>query len=190
MANKKDINIKIGIGCQSTVYAKTMASIGFNIINAKGKVTDILMRQSGDITSARTWIIQKAIEDGATHVLFVDHDMVFPPNALETLLSRGKDIIGVEYNKRKFPLEPVFKPLGETKIDEPYKADYVGTGLMLIDLSIIPKMTKPWFLMGRDSNGQVVVGEDAWFCKTARDCGFDTWIDPTVKTGHLGDYQY
>lgn len=183
-------NVKIGVACQSTVYAKTMASIAFNIIASKGIVTDVLMRQGSDITSARTWIIQKALDDGATHVLFVDHDMVFPPEALNTLLKDDKDIVGVEYFKRKFPKEPTYKPLDNEEKEELYKATYVGTGLMLVKLSIMEKMTKPWFLFGRDSNGQPVIGEDVWFCKTAQDCGLEVWIDPTIKTGHLGDFVY
>ncbi len=186
----KKLNIKIGIACQDTVYAKTMASIAFNIIASKGIVTDVLMRQGSDITSARTWIIQKALEDGATHVLFVDHDMVFPPESLITLLAAKKDIIGVEYFKRKFPKEPTYKPLDNEEKSELYQATYVGTGLMLVDLKIMEKMTKPWFLFGRDSNGQPIIGEDVWFCKTAQDCGFEVWIEPTLQIGHIGSYVY
>lgn len=190
MENNKPLDIKIGIACQDTVYARTMASIAFNIIASRGIVTDVLMRQGSDITSARTWIIQKALDDGATHVLFVDHDMVFPPNALDTLLKDDKDIVGVEYFKRKFPKEPTYKPIDNIEKDELYKATYVGTGLMLVNLKIFEKMTKPWFLFGRDSNGQPIIGEDVWFCKTAQDCGYEVWIDPTIKTGHLGTYMY
>ena len=193
MASKhkeEKLNIKIGIACQDTVYSKTLASICFNIIQSKGVVTDVLMRQGSDIVSARTWIIQKAIEDGATHVLFVDHDMVFPKDALETLLKAKKDIVGVEYFMRKFPKEATFAPLKEANQYETYLARFCGTGLMLIDLKVFEKMTKPWFNNGRDANGQVSVGEDAWFCLTAQDCGYEVWIDPTVKTGHLGNYIY
>ena len=190
MATKEKLNIKIGIACQSTVYAKTMASIAFNIIASKGIVTDVIMRQGSDITSARTWIIQKALEDKATHVLFVDHDMVFSPEALNILLKDDKDIVGVEYFKRKFPREPTYKPLDNVEKDELYRATYCGTGLMLINLKIMEKMTKPWFLFGRDSNGQPVIGEDIWFCKTAQDCGFEVWCDPTLEIGHIGDYIY
>lgn len=189
---KEKLNIKIGIACQDTVYSKTMASIAFNIIQSKGLITDVLMRQGSDIVSARNWIIQKALEDGATHVLFVDHDMVFPKNTLETLLKDGKDIIGVEYFMRKFPREHTFAPLVAPEIgvgyEKPYKARFCGTGLMLINLKVFEKMTKPWFNNGRDDKGQVAIGEDAWFCLTAQDCGLEVWIDPTLQVGHIGNY--
>ena len=187
---EKKLNIKIGICCQDTVYAKTMASIAFNIIQSKGLVTDILMRQGSDITSARTWVIQKAIEDGATHVLFVDHDMVFPPTALTTHLEAKKDIIGTEYFKRKFPKEATFVPLDKHSTHELYKAKFCGTGLMLIDLNIFKTMAKPWFNIGRDSQGQVAIGEDAWMCLSAQDIGHEVWIDPQIQVGHIGSYTY
>lgn len=203
MANKKKVvsnllapNVMIGIGCQSEVKAKTMHSIACNIIASKGVVSDILMRQGGDIVSARTWVIREALAKGATHVLFVDSDMLFPAEALNKLLALNKDIVGVEYNKRKFPLEPTHKPLTtieiatEDNVQVPYKCEYVGTGLMLVNLSIFKTMTEPWFLFGRDKEGQVVLGEDVWFCKTAQDCGFEVWCDPSLRVGHMGDYTY
>ena len=186
----KKIDVAIGIACQDQVYARTMASIAFNIIASKGKVSDVLMRQGSDIVSARSWIIQKAIDDGKTHVLFVDSDMNFPPDSLERLLEAKKDIIGTEYYMRKFPKEATFAPLDAKKDGELYKARFCGTGLMLIDLKIFEKMPKPWFNNGRDDKGQVVIGEDAWLCLTAQDNGFEVWIDPTIPVGHLGTYQY
>lgn len=183
-------NVIIGIGCQSEVKAKTMHSIACNIIASKGVVSDVLMRQGGDIVSARTWCVKEAIKKGATHLLFVDSDMQFSPEALNTLLKHDKDIVGVRYNKRKFPLEPTHKPLTEESDTKLFKAESLGTGLMLIKLSIIEKMTEPLFLFGRDKEGQVVIGEDVWFCRTAQDCGFEVWCDPTLKVGHLGDYTF
>ena len=194
MKNKP--NVIIGIGCQSEVKSPTAHSIACAIIGAKGVVSDVLMRQGGDIVSARSWLVQEAINKGATHLLFVDSDMQFPPNTIPKLLAHKKEIVGVEYFKRKLPLEPVFKvlePPSKTKI---YKAGYVGTGLLLIDLSIFSEnqkplpLAKPYFNFGRNNKGEVVIGEDVWFCNTARDAGLEVWIDPTIVVGHIGDYTF
>ncbi len=183
----------IGIGCQSEVKAKTLASVAGVLIKSAGKVTTFSMRQGGDIVSARTWLVREALKHKATHILFVDSDMEFPPDTLEKLLSHDKDIVGVEYYKRKLPLEPVFEPL-DGRSETLYKAGFVATGLLLINLSVFTSdlrpLAEPWFNFGRNKAGEVVLGEDVWFCNTARDAGYEVWIDPTIKVNHIGDYSY
>lgn len=192
MAKKQIVNVIIGVPCSDAEAMKAMTAqaIGGAIIGAKGLVSDIVMRRSCDIVSNRTFLVNNAIKAGASHILFVDCDMVFPYDIIPKLLAHKKEIVGVEYNKREFPLKGVQKPLGEASETELYKASHAGTGLLLIDLSIFPKLKGPYFNFGRDSQGALVLGEDVWFCNTARDAGFDTWIDPTIKVGHLGEYTY
>lgn len=194
MGNKKDNQTKVIIAVPCTdsaiMKARTAHSVGIAIIGAAGLVTDFLLRLSCDIVSSRTWLVNEAIKRGATHLLFVDCDMVFPEDTIPRLLAHKKEIVGVEYNKREFPLKGVYEPLGEKSETELYKAKYIGTGLVLIDLSIFPKLKGPWFNFGRDSQGALVMGEDVWFCNTARDAGFDTWIDPTLKIAHEGAYLF
>lgn len=177
----------------------TAHSIGAAIIHSKELVTDIIVRRSCDIVSNRTWLVNEAIKSDATHILFVDCDMIFPADTIETLLAHNKEIVGVEYNARKFPLEGVQKPLTERSDTELYKALFAGFGVILIDLTIFkdPKFgidaegkRSPWFSFGRDSQGNLAMGEDGWFCFVARDAGYDTWIDPTIKIYHLGEYGY
>lgn len=173
--------------------AKTAHAIGCLAITSKC-IEDFLMMQSCDISASRTWLVRTAREKGATHLLFVDSDMLFPTDTLERLLAHDKDIIGVEYNKRKFPLETVtaYFPDQPPKSDEPYKVGVAGTGVMLIKLSLFdnPNLDKNWFSFGRNAKGENVIGEDGWFCNVARDAGYDVWVDPTIKVLHLGEYGY
>ncbi len=196
MANKIDFNEKvfIGIGCTDTVKADTLASVAGILIKSAGKVTTFSMRKGGDIVSARTWLVREALKHKATHILFVDSDMSFPPDTLEKLLAHDKDIVGVEYFRRKLPLEPVFEPLEGADPEKLYKAGFAATGLLLIKTSVfnseLRPLKEPWFCFGRNKEGEVVIGEDVWFCNTARDAGFEVWIDPTVKTMHIGEYAF
>src|SRR3990167_7300483 len=149
------------------------------IISAGELVSNMVVRRSCDIVSNRTWLVNEAIKLGGTHILFIDCDMLFPHDIIKTLLAHKKEIVGVEYNKREFPLKGTFEPLTEksdTKSDTLYKAKYAGMGLMLIELSIFsdPKFgigmdgkQSPWFNFGRDSQGLLAMGEDAWFCFVA-----------------------
>jgi len=183
------------------VKAMTTQSIAGAIIGAHEAgitVIDCVLRISCEIASARTWLINEAIRLGATHALFVDSDMVFKSDTIVKLLAHDKNIVAADYNKRTFPLELVSSPLTERKTDEIYQARHAATGMMLINLSIFeeewvdPTTGKkaPWFSFGRDSQGNLSLGEDAWFCFSARDQGFETWIDPTIKVGHVGLYVY
>ncbi len=203
MADKQDIKVIIAIPSSdaSGMNVLTAQCIGAAIIEAGGLVVDIIVRRSCDIASNRTWLVNKAIEVGATHVLFVDCDMLFPSGVIKQMLSHKKEIVGVEYAARTFPIKGVFEPLeeGGRKKDEIYKAKFTGMGLMLIDLAIFkdPKFgvneegeKTQWFSFGRDSQGTLTLGEDAWFSFVARFAGYDTWLDPTIKMFHLGEYGY
>jgi hypothetical protein len=188
--NEQKIKVIIGMPVNGKMIARTTHAVGTLILHSSDKIIDFLLYQTCDIVSGRTWIVNQAMEKGATHLLFIDSDMVFAGDVLEIMLAHKKEIMGVEYNQRSIPKKPTHKPLDEASDKELYKADYVGGGLLLIDLSIIPKLKGPWFNFGRDSQGTLVMGEDVWFCRTARDAGFDTWIDPKLKVGHIGEFVY
>lgn len=184
--------VRIGIGCQDTVKAKTFASMLGIMVTSGDKVVGYSMRQGGDIVSARTFCAQEAVSTGATHLFFIDSDMLLPPDTLDRLLAHDKDIITVEYSRRKLPVESVTQPLTERKENELYKARVIGAGCLLIKTDVFKNeaLEKPWFNFGRGSDGMVVIGEDTWFARTAMDAGYDVWIDPTIKVGHVGEYVY
>lgn len=190
---KKEPKVIIGLPCSEMMKSKTAHAIGC-LVMSDPSIIDFLMIQSCDLASSRMWLVKEAIKRGATHLLFVDSDMLFPTDILSRLLAHDKDIIGVEYNKRKFPLQTVsaYFPDTEPSKTEPFIVGVAGTGVMLIKLSIFadPKMDKNWFSFGRNAEGENVVGEDGWFCNTARAAGYDVWVDPTIKVGHLGEYMY
>lgn len=196
MAKNKAQDIKVVIGVpvadNDAMRALTAQAIGGAIIGADGLVVDMVLRRSCDIVSNRTWLVRYAIEQGATHLLFVDADMLFPSDLIPKLLAHKKEIVGIKYKKREFPVKWLYKTLeGEEESEtELFKVAHTGTGVLLIDLSIFEKIQGPWFNFGRDSQGALVMGEDVWFCNTARDAGYDVWIDPTLQVGHIGEYIY
>ena len=55
---------------------------------------------------------------------------------------------------------------------------------MLVKMEVFDKLVWPYWL-DVFAKGRKVVGEDVYFCKLARATGYDLWIDPKVKCGHL-----
>lgn len=186
--------VLIGLPALEMMKTKTAHALGCLLLESPELILDFLVIQSCDIASNRMWLAKQAVEKGATHLLFIDSDMLFPPTALKTLLSRDKDIIGVEYHKRQFPLQTVtaYDPKVEKSETEPFRVGVAGTGLMLIKTAVFknPKMNKNWFSFGRNAEGKNVIGEDGWFCNTAKEAGYNVWVDPTIKVLHLGEYGY
>ena len=193
MATKNNPKVIIGLPCTEIMKSKTAHAIACAAVS-EPSIIDVLMIQSCDLSSSRTWLVKEAIKRGATHLLFVDSDMLFPADIVRRLLAHDKDIISVDYNKRIFPLKSVLLKMPDVEVSEtePYKVAIAGTGIMLIKLALFadPKMDKNWFSFGRNAEGENVIGEDGWFCNTARDAGYDVWVDPTIKVFHLGEYGY
>lgn len=197
--NKERVVIGVPVSDTDAMRALTCQSIGGCIIGAGGLVIDMILRRSCDIVSNRTWLVNEAIKNGGTHILFVDSDMIFPDDTIKRLLAHKKEIVGVRYKKREFPVKWLYEPLGEESETEIFKVKYTGMGLMLIDLSIFTSKLRPlgvgadgrrtaWFNFGRNSEGALVMGEDVWFANVARDSGYDVWVDGSIKVGHCGEY--
>lgn len=189
--------MKIGIGIATTgsVKTKTVVSI-MGLVKNDPENTYIIAWEGCNIHQARINIVKKALQYDCTHVLFIDDDMVFEPDALERLLKRDKDIVGVNSMIRDLPLRSTVKIHNEAGeqvyefSDDLFECQAVGTGFMLIKLVVFKHIPKPWFFYKHDDNGDMTVGSDMWFCNKVKEAGFKVWCDPTIKIGHIGDYIY
>ena len=189
------MKLVIGIPTGGTVKTKTLFSI-VQLVKRMPTV-NILTKETSVIHQNRINIAKEAIKGGCTHLLFIDSDMVFETDAIQALIKRNRDIIGARYHQRKFPLTAVLTiqdRQGNTVINEmpdgTFECASVGTGFMLIKLSIFKHIPQPWFFFEQDDEGNMIVGEDMWFCYKAREAGFKVYYDPTIKVGHVGDHIY
>ena len=158
----------------------------------------ILMASEGyTIAENRNWIAVQAINNLSEYLLMVDDDMTFEPDLLDKMVAQNKDILGVAYHPRS-ETGTITKYLDEThavKINESedpkYKASFkcyaTGTGIILIKCSTFLKVPRPWFAFEWYENGACKQGEDWYFCVKAGKHNIETWCDPTLKVGHLGD---
>jgi choline kinase len=151
------------------------------------------------VDNGRNDCVRIAQEKGATHLFFLDSDMMFPGETLERLLSHKKEIVGCIYSRRVAPFTNLGTPKdkamskvgGDTVLLE---MDMVATGCLLIDMSVFKRIDKPYFQRPmREINGQLEpMGEDVHFCERMRVAGYKLWADVPLSAhiGHIGTAVY
>ena len=168
--------------CKYTITADCALSL-VNMVKSFPYELQYAIQMGVDVTGGRITLAKKARELGFTHILFVDDDQSFsstPINPLLKLLEEDKDIIGADYNYRRFPLESVTTPLTE-RSEGLFKCKGLATGFMLIKTSVFDKISQPWFSFEKDAEGELVMGSDEYFCKKAIEAGFEVWADASIK---------
>jgi GT2 family glycosyltransferase len=193
------IKISIGIISMGQVHLETMRDTIYALNNLTEPYAYRLNFHKGTYVQAlRNDCVKEALEQEADYLMFIDTDMVFPPDGITRLLERKKDVIGGMYHMKGLPLVNTIKVLGKDgkqakvkDVEVPnklFKVFAVPTGFMLIKLSAIKDM-KNLFDFDRDENGDLI-GEDINFCKRLIEKGVEIWCDPTIAIGHIGEYLY
>lgn len=204
------LKITLAVCTNRGVRPQTVHSLLGMVTHSKQYDWHILFATRGyTVAENRNYSVVQAQRNGSEYLLFVDDDMTFSENTLEKLLTLKKDIVGVNSYSRVWPLSstvglmdrngnykhPNKYPSWEMKIpDEPFQAFFVGCGICLIDMKVFEKLKKPYFAFETYKSGglkgMVSNGEDGVFCREAKKAGYEVWVDPTIKVGHLGEMEF
>lgn len=195
--------MKLAIGvptsgmCKSTFAYALSHTVGLLATKRAFDIT-VLMQESSVVHSNREQIVERALEWGATHLLFTDDDMYWMPTAVEIMISRDLPIVCCNYPKREFPI--VFTAMGmehaiptlptSKGIEEVL---FCGLGLALIKAEVFEAMEAPYFLPGWMSDRNEYTTEDCAFMVRAREAGFPTVIDHDASkcdVAHLGVHAF
>lgn len=170
-------------------FAMRLATLCLN----PGARAFVINAKSSLVMVGRNQCVEAARMAKATHILFLDSDIIFPADTLSRLLSHQKDIVGGLYVQRT----PPHLPLGIT-IENTHEAITSGlrrmkqmpTGCLLIKLSIFDKLSKPWF--NTKEVGEKIMGEDFYFCERALQAGFEIWCDGNLsrEIAHIGQKSF
>jgi hypothetical protein len=186
--------IALIIPSSDTMMTDTAMAMNRLIVNAASDISlAVINPRFGSIAMGRYIGVRDAIEFGATHILFIDSDMVFPPRALRILLEHEEKIVGITYPKRDGSGEMVGK-LG--KIKNPNSdlilAENLGMGLMLIDIRVFYTFNKPWFDVTYKPKSDTFETEDECFCRRAIKAGHKIWCDIELskRIKHVGIKHY
>lgn len=192
-------------GTVSAWFAHSLAGlVGFgNSLAARQDAESIaftvLMQETSVIHANRELLVKQAQEWKATHLLFLDDDMVFDARVLATLLGRRQSFVGCNYPKRGLPITfTAVAPDGKKHIitrsesTGMEEAAYIGFGVSLIDMQVFEKVPKPWFLPAYNAELDMYTTEDNPFCEKVRACGFKVYVDHDASkmVGHRGHHTY
>src|SRR3990167_4683766 len=178
----------VTIGVPSYNHITTETVISLLNFQATSKLPFVFfLNQSLYIDFSRNQLVDVALHNGSTHLMFIDSDIQFPPDGIERLLAHDKDVVGGYYNTRRGnnPIK-VFSedgtlttPVMDGKM---FQCAVLPTGFMLIKLDALSKVPRPYFQTITHEQG--TIGEDVVFCKHATDAGIQIYCDPSIPLGH------
>jgi len=160
----------------------------------------VIDRRTSMLPRSRQEALESSLIQGCTHALFVDTDQTFPQDTAHRLMAWKKPVVACNIALKMLPSFPTARARGATAFGVPITSEHpktglekvwrVGAGIMLIDLSILKNVAKPWFEIHYSAKNEQFVGEDWFFCGRLEAAGYDIYIDHDLsrQTGHIGQY--
>ncbi len=166
------------------------------------------------IPRGRNALVARAMANPlATHIMFVDSDIMFEPADVLALVQEDVDVIGGGYPKKNFPIDYVVNPSPEGFQDEgKIEVLRLGTGFLLIkrhvfsliseacpqlkyedDCGLDPALNShlyAYFDCGLVPGCSVYMSEDWMFCNRWRDLGGKVYLSKRFALGHVGTFLF
>ena len=152
--------------------------------------------QNQILTTARNAIVNDLLAGDATHLVFVDADVVIPVHAIAALVEADKDIVTGIYFQKEAPYLPLIMVKGslpkhgkkkglhsfivEWPKDKIFPIDNGGLGCCLIKKEVFERIKAPWFEWKEGESG-----EDINFFMKAKAEHIDMFCHPQVLCGHI-----
>jgi len=170
------------------------------------------------VTRARNTLTAGFLETDATHLLFIDDDLIFGPDHVRRIMSHPVQIVGGLYPKKQDgPTSWVLNTLTNGDPSDPpdpsnglIRVAYIGTGFLCVERSVFERMIerfpqieyladesgrREWDFwpvgVCRTHTGQVrYLSEDWFFCERAFQMGYQIFADTRVILKHVGEVIY
>jgi glycosyltransferase involved in cell wall biosynthesis len=163
------------------------------------------------ISQARNVMLRKALDTRPDHVVFLDHDISFPPDALVRFLQAEGDVVSGTYRFKKDEedymgclfTDAAGRPVVRES-DGAIHAEWVPAGFLRVSASAVDKFMKAYphltygtayrpfvDLFNHGAHKGIWYGEDYAFSRNWNDCGGAIWIVPDLDiTHHSADKAY
>lgn len=223
--------IRLAIACP--VYGDTKSKFTLSLANAlihfmQCKMVDqdgkdvpreveMFMVSCSMLTESRHRLVGEALSWGATHLLWLDADHVFPADTIPRLLSHNVDVVGANYPRRASPTAPTACRLEPAEDGEDIKnlvyttmesaqdglleeVAHLGFGVCLMNMRVLDLLQvhaeengdgnfMPLFEMKSSEGKHGMIGEDVFFFGKVRDAGGRVFCDHSLswEVGHIGE---
>lgn len=184
----------------SAIFANDLAKM-YAVTCAALPVVTLAMMVGTFVHQAREKLLHDVTELwGATHILWLDADMTFPPDTALRLLTRidlhdrdvlEREVVAANYMTRVAPSRPTARRDGQFIYSQDAtgleSVDHVGMGVFLMKTLFVRKLPHPRFWYSTPTET-----EDVYFCRLLKAAGHDIWIDHDLskEVGHVGQYTY
>ena len=166
------------------------------------------------VSRARNLLVRDFLETDCTDLMFIDSDINFEPESIFRLMAWASDpkkgiVAGVPRTRKS---EKVY--IAKLDQDEDgvtmngmglVRGLRVATAFMLVQRKVFEDLIEKnpeWAYKDHITQTDLhavfdfkvtpegYMGEDFLFCDRARELGYEIWIDPTIKLGHMGIHEY
>lgn len=182
-------------------FAQHLAMACANLV-ANGIKINCAFNIGSVITIARRNLTEIFLQSDFDYAFWIDSDMKFPIDAPLRLLKRGVPLVGCNYRRRRFPNPGFTGMMGQpgnfqeliTDDNSPamQDVDVLPHGCVLVHRSVYEKTPQPHYIQDYIPEQNLEIGEDIYFCKKARDAGFQVWCDHELsrEISHIGIFHF
>jgi hypothetical protein len=202
--NNKQPSVMILVPAMEMVnaeFAQHLAMACANLV-ANGIKINCAFNIGSVITIARRNLTDIFMKSDFDYAWWVDSDMKFPIDAPIRLLNRNVPLVGANYRRRRFPNPGFTGMMGQpgnfqeliTDDNSPamQDVDVIPHGCVLVHRSVYEKIPQPHYIQDFVPDMNLEIGEDIYFCRKARENGFQVWCDHELskEISHIGIFHF
>lgn len=166
---------KVMICCLTTetIKAITVFNALIPMLQTTNAIWKIKNIQAGGVAFGYNMFVEwvLSLPEPPDFCLFVEHDMIFPPNGLDRLLAHNLDCVGATYRKRSYPFDlidfglPLSPPIQNPRATGVHEWQYMPCGFLLTRTDVFRALKCPWFW---DTPGTKHTGFETQDCNFSR----------------------
>lgn len=161
------------------------------------------------VERARNNVAWAFLASTCNRILWLDDDQQFTPEDVVRLLcfSTQLDVVGAVYPQKREPIELRYAATQRFTTVEKWgliRVDGMGLGFTMVTRPVMQALMDnaplakffgvesrmPMIFRPRLSEQMEDVGEDIGFFRDCKSLGYDVWVDPAMKIGHIGTKVY
>jgi hypothetical protein len=188
------IDFAISLAKMMTVFMRVKV-----LDDTENQRASLRMVESSGISTNREQLVMDCLNDGCTHICFMDEDMKFDPFTLHRIARHKKPMVVCNYRIRKkggdfsaMSLSPPTRVITNADSTGLEPCAFAGFGFSLIAREVFEQIPHPWFpIIWSDKYGRYST-EDKPFCEMVRKRGYEIYVDHDASkmVSHIGTYDF